>query len=201
MGRMFRSLRGMSGSSILGNGEVALIFDVHSLCQLATDPPPFPAPPAAHSPPKDKRHEPHHPTLADTRVRGRGTPRRPRTDRARRAGSPSSCARNWPWPAASWAHLGRSQAVIEFKPDRHHPGAPTRTSCACWATASRTSGAGTTASSSSPPRCKAPSTACSGSGWPKATSTAASSSASARTGARCGSRPATTPCSMPAARP
>jgi two-component system chemotaxis sensor kinase CheA len=36
---MFRSLRGMSGSSILGNGEVALIFDVHSLCQLATDPP------------------------------------------------------------------------------------------------------------------------------------------------------------------
>jgi two-component system chemotaxis sensor kinase CheA len=39
MGRMFRSLRGMSGSSILGNGEVALIFDVHSLCQLATDPP------------------------------------------------------------------------------------------------------------------------------------------------------------------
>jgi two-component system chemotaxis sensor kinase CheA len=39
LGRMFRSLRGMSGSSILGNGEVALIFDVHSLCQLATDPP------------------------------------------------------------------------------------------------------------------------------------------------------------------
>jgi two-component system chemotaxis sensor kinase CheA len=28
LGRMFRSLRGMSGSSILGNGEVALIFDV-----------------------------------------------------------------------------------------------------------------------------------------------------------------------------
>jgi len=39
LGRMFRSLRGMSGSSILGNGEVALIFDVHSLSQLATDPP------------------------------------------------------------------------------------------------------------------------------------------------------------------
>jgi len=35
LGRMFRSLRGMSGSSILGNGEVALIFDVHSLAQLA----------------------------------------------------------------------------------------------------------------------------------------------------------------------
>jgi len=32
---MFRSLRGMSGSSILGNGEVALIFDVNSLGQLA----------------------------------------------------------------------------------------------------------------------------------------------------------------------
>jgi two-component system chemotaxis sensor kinase CheA len=37
LGRMFRSLRGMSGSSILGNGEVALIFDVHSLCQLAAN--------------------------------------------------------------------------------------------------------------------------------------------------------------------
>jgi len=36
---MFRSLRGMSGSSILGNGEVALIFDVNSLGQLAADPP------------------------------------------------------------------------------------------------------------------------------------------------------------------
>jgi len=38
LARMFRSLRGMSGSSILGNGEVALIFDVNSLCQLAAEP-------------------------------------------------------------------------------------------------------------------------------------------------------------------
>jgi two-component system chemotaxis sensor kinase CheA len=38
LGRMFKSLRGMSGSSILGNGEVALIFDVHSLCQMAAEP-------------------------------------------------------------------------------------------------------------------------------------------------------------------
>ncbi len=38
LGRMFRSLRGMSGSTILGNGEVALIFDVHSLSQLAAEP-------------------------------------------------------------------------------------------------------------------------------------------------------------------
>ncbi|MDO9314212.1 MAG: chemotaxis protein CheA [Burkholderiaceae bacterium] len=38
LGRMFRSLRGMSGSSILGNGEVALIFDVASLNQLAERP-------------------------------------------------------------------------------------------------------------------------------------------------------------------
>ncbi len=37
LGRMFRSLRGMSGSSILGNGEVALIFDVHSLSRLAAE--------------------------------------------------------------------------------------------------------------------------------------------------------------------
>ena len=39
LSRMFRSLRGMSGSSILGNGEVALIFDVTSLCELAEHPP------------------------------------------------------------------------------------------------------------------------------------------------------------------
>jgi two-component system, chemotaxis family, sensor kinase CheA len=39
LGRMFRSLRGMSGSSILGNGEVALIFDVNSLSHLAEKPP------------------------------------------------------------------------------------------------------------------------------------------------------------------
>jgi two-component system chemotaxis sensor kinase CheA len=53
LGRMFRSLRGMSGSSILGNGEVALIFDVHSLSQLAEQPPStFKAPrqPGATSP-------------------------------------------------------------------------------------------------------------------------------------------------------
>jgi two-component system chemotaxis sensor kinase CheA len=35
---MFRSLRGISGSSILGSGEVALIFDVASLAQLAAQP-------------------------------------------------------------------------------------------------------------------------------------------------------------------
>ena len=40
LGRMFRSLRGMSGSSILGTGEVALIFDASSLSQLAAQQPP-----------------------------------------------------------------------------------------------------------------------------------------------------------------
>jgi two-component system chemotaxis sensor kinase CheA len=35
LGRMFRSLRGMSGSSILGSGEVALILDVNSLGTFA----------------------------------------------------------------------------------------------------------------------------------------------------------------------
>ena len=35
LGRMFRSLRGMSGSAILGTGEVALIIDVPSLGALA----------------------------------------------------------------------------------------------------------------------------------------------------------------------
>ena len=37
---MFRSLRGVSGSSILGNGEVALIFDPATLGQLAAAAPP-----------------------------------------------------------------------------------------------------------------------------------------------------------------
>lgn len=46
LGRLFKTLRGISGSSILGNGEVALIFDVVSLSQLASDPPVF----AARSP-------------------------------------------------------------------------------------------------------------------------------------------------------
>ena len=54
LGRMFRSLRGMAGSSILGNGEVALIFDVGSLGELAAAAtPPASArvkPPAAASP-------------------------------------------------------------------------------------------------------------------------------------------------------
>lgn len=39
LGRLFRSLRGMSGSSILGSGEVALIFDVNSLSLLASEQP------------------------------------------------------------------------------------------------------------------------------------------------------------------
>jgi two-component system chemotaxis sensor kinase CheA len=39
LGRMFRSLRGISGSTILGSGEVALIFDVNSLSQLASNDP------------------------------------------------------------------------------------------------------------------------------------------------------------------
>jgi two-component system, chemotaxis family, sensor kinase CheA len=39
MGRMFRSLRGISGSTILGNGDVALIFDVTSLSSLASSHP------------------------------------------------------------------------------------------------------------------------------------------------------------------
>ena len=36
LSRMFRSLRGISGSTILGSGEVALIFDVNSLSLLAS---------------------------------------------------------------------------------------------------------------------------------------------------------------------
>ncbi len=36
LGRLFKTLRGISGSSILGNGEVALILDVGSLGELIT---------------------------------------------------------------------------------------------------------------------------------------------------------------------
>ena len=43
LGRMFRSLRGMSGSSILGSGEVALILDVNSLGEFAAGKQPAPA--------------------------------------------------------------------------------------------------------------------------------------------------------------
>ncbi len=39
LGRLLGSLRGMSGSSILGTGEVALIFDVPSLAQMAVQAP------------------------------------------------------------------------------------------------------------------------------------------------------------------
>ena len=36
LGRLFKTLRGISGSSILGSGEVALILDVNSLAELTT---------------------------------------------------------------------------------------------------------------------------------------------------------------------
>ncbi len=36
LGRLFKTLRGISGSSILGSGEVALILDVNSLAELAS---------------------------------------------------------------------------------------------------------------------------------------------------------------------
>jgi two-component system, chemotaxis family, sensor kinase CheA len=45
LGLMLRSLRGVSGSSILGTGEVALIFDTTSLGQLAANPQAMPSPP------------------------------------------------------------------------------------------------------------------------------------------------------------
>ena len=36
LGRLYKTLRGISGSSILGSGEVALILDVNSLVELTT---------------------------------------------------------------------------------------------------------------------------------------------------------------------
>jgi len=36
LGRLFKSVRGISGSSILGSGEVALILDVSALGDLVT---------------------------------------------------------------------------------------------------------------------------------------------------------------------
>ena len=38
LGRLFKTLRGLSGSSILGSGDVALILDVNSLGALVTSP-------------------------------------------------------------------------------------------------------------------------------------------------------------------
>jgi two-component system chemotaxis sensor kinase CheA len=35
---MFSRLRGISGSTILGSGAVALILDVPALCQMASQP-------------------------------------------------------------------------------------------------------------------------------------------------------------------
>lgn len=58
LGRMFRSLRGMSGSSILGNGEVALIFDPVTLGQLAAAAPPSRTTDPVHPP----RHPEGHPS-------------------------------------------------------------------------------------------------------------------------------------------
>jgi two-component system chemotaxis sensor kinase CheA len=46
LGLMLRSLRGVSGSSILGTGEVALIFDTTALGQLAMVPRKVVNPPA-----------------------------------------------------------------------------------------------------------------------------------------------------------
>ena len=60
LGRMLSSLRGMSGSSILGNGEVALIFDVISLSQLASQ---QPATPAESSNSPKRQTAIHHPSL------------------------------------------------------------------------------------------------------------------------------------------
>lgn len=37
LGKLFRSIQCLSGSTILGNGEVALILDVHALSDLATE--------------------------------------------------------------------------------------------------------------------------------------------------------------------
>jgi two-component system chemotaxis sensor kinase CheA len=39
LGRLFKTVRGLSGSSVLGSGEVALILDVASLMDLTTQGP------------------------------------------------------------------------------------------------------------------------------------------------------------------
>jgi two-component system chemotaxis sensor kinase CheA len=57
LGRMFQSLRGMSGSSILGSGEVALIFDVNSLCRLAEQAAAYPGRVPDRVPPSPPAHQ------------------------------------------------------------------------------------------------------------------------------------------------
>ena len=56
LGRLLRGLRGISGSSILGTGEVALIVDVDTLGQLAS------APPAGARPASPPPRAPSHPS-------------------------------------------------------------------------------------------------------------------------------------------
>ena len=48
LGRLFKTLRGISGSSILGSGEVALILDVNSLGELVTADAAYPASASIH---------------------------------------------------------------------------------------------------------------------------------------------------------
>jgi len=60
LGLMLRSLRGVSGSSILGTGEVALIFDTPSLGQLAMQPRAA-SPKALRSDGLSSSIAPHHP--------------------------------------------------------------------------------------------------------------------------------------------
>ncbi|GAA6142529.1 chemotaxis protein CheA [Hydrogenophaga sp. 5NK40-0174] len=64
LGRLFQSLRGVSGSSILGNGDVALICDVASLWQLTTHPPGSGA--TGAPPPKARAAQSKSPTIAET---------------------------------------------------------------------------------------------------------------------------------------
>ncbi len=63
LGRMFRSLRGISGSSILGHGEVALIFDVAALSQLAAEVPGDKAPLRSGSESAGTDNRPQSPSL------------------------------------------------------------------------------------------------------------------------------------------
>ncbi|RFO97806.1 chemotaxis protein CheA [Rhodoferax lacus] len=57
LGELFKTVRGLSGSAILGSGEVALIIDVPSLGQLASAPPARSPPVSEFSrTPRDIRH-------------------------------------------------------------------------------------------------------------------------------------------------
>ena len=112
---MFRSLRGMSGSSILGNGEVALIFDV-ALAEPAGRANP---PPRTAQLPHDSTSPPVHPDPTCRRTRIMNSPvaswiAAPARRRARTAARPQRSRR---WQRGRAPTLAATLAQVQARLD------------------------------------------------------------------------------------